>query len=1138
MFFYPPFSYEIKEEEQLDEYLYSLKEFREFSNEKKKDKHFLNHQKIIARFFGPYTTSSPKFNKLFVIHDMGTGKSGIVCSVFEEYYKFLRHNFNFIYLSNNDVTKNNFLEESKKLSPRFKVLFQNLEKIKLSEYNIFINKYSNTELSKLKEKIKNFETQTIIIVDEVHNIVNRDCFMKEKKEENKIKRLSDFLKLFPNKKIMFMTGTPIRHEVQEILPILSLLLGKKIKSNIFQEKNWKVVFREILQKVNISYFRKKKIKDVNIEFQKGDLTLDYLNEKMFHPVFFQKMSEFQSDQYLNHLFNLNDSKRNSTMDDRFLYRHAIIVDEMECIRKIKQQETISGKLNILKHHSSIFFSVLSGIIQNPHQKTFVYCKYIQFGGINTLVKILEAFGKQHGTDFIRLSCESRCQQCNQDIGLCQCNHKQSSINTKQLVALFNQNKSIKIIIGSDNQSEGISFLDIETIHIVSPWWNFGTIKQAIGRGIRFQSHLRLIHSKKLSILHDTLFQEFKNISKKESFKMFLEEKYTDLYHEEEKIIQLKNENDFLEKLLAHKKYASCIREPEITVKIFLHCAMPNLKNYEDRLNQTPSHINKSFFEILQFKQYQKSSLQENHIKEVLFEIYQNSFDFFLNFYNNKVLQNDAYFKNLQTTKNGLDEKNNIVSHINHDDIYLEENNIIIEPMVYESLKDIFMQTNFTKSFEELKNNIIPIVNCTTKEFAYAILNLLSNNCYFEIQNQKYYLRFQNNFLFLSKEKNFGRQYIEEENKLPPFHIVEKQSSSKIYNLESIKDVMNVKKKLNYLNIDLTDVKQFKKRKLDQTEKNILNTLPKKIRYQLGFEKNSDELSMKIKKNIIESITKDNRFINLQNSLQKNIIAIKIKDKIFIYFIHEVNLTIHDKEVNRLIKKLFKITSISFKNQLDKVLKLQFKNIIFDPKLEWNLKYDIIIKTVIEHEKIKNTLKSHTSNIFQKTWENALKETQSLLERKEFESKKGLKKLFQIDCNNFLKDCKCKYNGKDIQIDNFYQYVIWINLQIINYNLKIYDFQDQEKCRKWELFCKTFLTDKRLDSSGRNLETIYFPLLYNIFINYLSTEEKNSIQQHLESYENFLKNKKFDTERPKDLNIHQWRDLLLNFLVKRKQIWNF
>lgn len=1132
MNFFPPFSYEKeKENKTMYEFLYSLKEFREYATCERKDSSFLNHQKIIARFIGPYTIGE-QYNNLLILHDVGTGKSGIVCSVFEEYYRFFRNEFNFIYLSNNEVTKNNFIQEFIKLSPSYKSISKEMVKKKANhmKYNIFIMKYSNTDLNRLEKRISSFNQQTIIILDEVHNLVNRGSITEQKKvpvhDENKLSRLQSFFQKFPQRKLVLMTGTPVRHQIEEILPIFSLLLNEKIPLNLFETSGWKQSLQEILKKVNISCFQKQSSEKIKITYQVGDESLQHYNQDMFHKVYFQMMNPYQSNYYLKNLFDVRKNRKTSTMDDRMLHRHAVIVDEEIFLQKMN----ISGithqeKMRHLKDHSIIFYHIMEQHFKEPEQKIFVYSKYIEYAGIEIFVKILNCFGKQHGKDFIRLSCESRCSECNQDIHTCECTEKYDSIKTKELVQLFNDRDDIKIIIGSDNQSEGISFLNIEQIHIVSAWWNYGRTKQAIGRGIRYKSHQTLFFKKEKLLLKKILQEKQKNTPF--SFREFLQKKY----HQEKKtmtktlnhneFIQMENEDFFLGKLLETDKYKSQITTPTIEVRLFLHCALPIMEEYTRMLNQVKTEqFSKSAFEMIQLKQYQTSSIQEKKIEDLTHEIYLHSIDLLLNQYNNHILGKSQ------------NENQMTIQDVNYNDIYLEENNTKIVNQVFSFLEKRFCQSPTSKSFQELwslfpneKGEISKI------EFSHALLTLLSKNTHFYIEkDKKVFLRYKNNYFYLHHCKNSHKYTTNNDNLLPPFYPIQQELPRKQkYNLESIKETLNYKRKLDELGLTIDNLVQTK-HLTSTTMYNKVQSLPKRIRYQIG-----GDLDKKNKKDpkleFLQSVINHPKFLLLQNSLEKNIIGIQMGPNFFIYFINEVNLKMTSVQIDEKIKTLLHIIKNSFKNQFVKVFESKtLKN--------WEMIHENITNIVNEVEKLYQQTKNR-KNIFHMTWDLALHEITTFLNsHPDFVERKGLKKLFHLESSmNFMKDSKFKFNGKDIYNPYYYQYIIWINVQMIHYNKKSFHFKDKLTIEKWEFFCKQYLTDKRLDSSGRKLDTIYFPMLYKIFSNYLTEQEKESIRDQLESYEKHLREKKFETERPKHLDITTWRKILISFLEKRNQVFS-
>ena len=156
---------------------------------------------------------------------MGTGKSGVVSAVFEEYHSFYGFEVNFVYLSNNEVTRSNFLQEFLKLSPTLKKLSNKIQentnhihkfglrhkKIRITDFNIFISFYSNSNLKTLDKKIKNKEKMTIIFIDEVHNLIQNRWTEDGKKvkegflQRKKINQLMSFIRSFPHRRTVYLS---------------------------------------------------------------------------------------------------------------------------------------------------------------------------------------------------------------------------------------------------------------------------------------------------------------------------------------------------------------------------------------------------------------------------------------------------------------------------------------------------------------------------------------------------------------------------------------------------------------------------------------------------------------------------------------------------------------------------------------------------------------------------------------------------------------------------------------------------------------------------------------------------------------------------------------------------------------------
>jgi hypothetical protein len=113
---------------------------------------------------------------------------------------------------------------------------------------------------------------------------------------------------------------------------------------------------------------------------------------------------------------------------------------------------------------------------------FIYSNFKEYGGLMSLIKILEHYGyvdfSENGPGKYRYAVWSGDETLEVKERL------KDVFNTKA-----NQNGSkLKIILGSPAIKEGVSLLRLRQIHIIEPYWNMSRLEQVIGRGIRFCSH--------------------------------------------------------------------------------------------------------------------------------------------------------------------------------------------------------------------------------------------------------------------------------------------------------------------------------------------------------------------------------------------------------------------------------------------------------------------------------------------------------------------------------------------------------------------------------------------------------------------------------------------------------------------------
>lgn len=1155
-----PFSYEKSHEMSMSEFLARLSEFQDLnSNLSKKDDYFLNHQKIIARFMSPYTL----FDKILILHDVGTGKSGVISCMYEEFYKFYGFDFNFIYLSNNEVTRNNFYSEFMKLSPTMRNIIEKIQensntiekyglrkrkKIRIVDFNIHISKYSKMHLKKLEKKTQHKKNKyTLIFVDEVHNLVqNNHIFSKEGME--KMNRLVEFIDLFPKRKTVYLTGTPMRHMESELIPLLSFVSDKKIPQDLFDQSDWKEKLQNILSSVHISYFRNRQNKNVKIIYKKGDSMFDDFNKNMFYNVYFQDMDSFQSDIYLERLFSKNSS--HCCMDDRLLHRHAIIVEEELLMEKLAKVTNLKVKMAFLKSHSIIFYRILQKIHHHPNEKIFIYCKYIHAAGTNILQKILEAFGMKKGVDFMKLSTMNNCLTCNLSKKNCICDKDddRSNPSVKQMVDQFNNSESIKIIIGTDNHSEGLSFFNIEQIHIVSPWWNLGKMKQVCGRGNRLNSHKKLMENKKRDLLEHHLLKRYAS-SKKEKKLEFHE--FLQQFDPEggSKCLDTKNYVKYiLEKNNYDLERFGLSNDIEIVVKVYLHCAMPNLENYRSmkkkKAGDDSIHAPDTFHDILQYKKYVNSSNHEEKIKLVTYMIYKNSIDYHLNLHNNKIGKYDPYFKNLDSDE--IPFIPDTISKRNQFDIFQFESNQY-HTLVIASLAEMFSKLSFSIFVEDAIKEITKLTNLDIIEIAYCILNIISkHDVIIESDSVKHYLAFKNNYLYLYSNESFQDIFIYNTNEYLPVYQRTHQSqlqlsSNPSYNIESIKEKLNVKRKLVQISKDIKvdlDINNFNANSsyiipsdvienLDSSTIHVIESLPKRIRKSFHIERNSlySKKNKNEKKIISDYLFRDENFRNLYFASEKNVIGIYLtsSEKFLIYLFNTFDFVLNEKECKIIKERLFKLCysrSNNFSSLIIKKLRKEKKK----TEITWTQKYEIILDIMKEYGK-KNVPEDR---IFELDWNDALSHIQSYMEQNMHLKTFGFKRIFNIMAHSY-KSSRLKIDGSEIQIPYHFEYSMWLYIQMVqNSENNISNLQRE----KWNLFCRRYLSDKRMDSTGRNIDTLYFKHLHDIFQNYFSESDIQEIHQDISTFHNHLSNK----ENKMKIKVTKWREFLKKLLYAKNMVW--
>ena len=406
----------------------------------------------------------------------------------------------------------------------------------------------------VKDEIKNLNN-TVIVVDEAHNITNNDVYIA----------LHQVLSKSYNFRLVLLTATPIYDNPKEIFEISNLL---NVNNEEYQLPIRKDLFKPLPESNDILLV-KDQSKFINNKVLKGgiikitDSGLNMLNKTLYGKVSYLKenvetnpkkidmgseliadregtinvvyckMSKYQYNVYLQALrldiksssqFDLSTAIQNiesvealqevtSTSKTSSLYKNSSDASTMvypentfgkigflSSFSKTNRTYTINDKSVLtdkLQQYSCKLYELLKNIKSNPGN-VFIYSNYVSFGGTSLIKLILlnngyKEFSLRDIRDINIKDISSLSKESNKFIMF----DESTNVEVRdKLRRIFNSKENangelIKIIIGSPIISEGITLKNVRQVHILEPSWNMSRINQIVGRAVRNYSHQNL-----------------------------------------------------------------------------------------------------------------------------------------------------------------------------------------------------------------------------------------------------------------------------------------------------------------------------------------------------------------------------------------------------------------------------------------------------------------------------------------------------------------------------------------------------------------------------------------------------------------------------------------------------------------------
>lgn len=485
-------------EESFNQALFKKKEFYDYKLEKtiptEREGLFLNHQVIVQRFLSPYTM----YDELFLYHEPGSGKTLSAIGVCENMFNsgvgsikkatIIVNNEELIKtfvqeLYNNIQTYMPNTEGIELLNPNLRADMLYRRAIKLVNERYTFRTY-RTMSSSIQQLIKDGNENTlkreynnqIIIFDEVHSILSQ--------QSTDYSAFHTLFHLLDNRKLLLMSGTPMRNSVGEYARLLNLMLPLDEQLPMtddsfsrFIQDNGNLLEVEQAVKGRVSYIRTRP--DVEIRYM--GMIIPGLLPIEIAPAY---MSDYQYNLYQETIEeDVGDALYvNSRKISQFAFKNEM--KKRTFFNLFKETKTNKERLKVLRDYSAKYANAVESILKSPNENCFVFTEFIKGVGAETFGWCLQLFGFKQTKSANNISTKEK------RYTILSGGNPESS---GKLINRFNQpnNKNgqyLQVLIGGKAVSEGYTFKNIQQIHILTPLWNFSGIDQAIARGVRYKSH--------------------------------------------------------------------------------------------------------------------------------------------------------------------------------------------------------------------------------------------------------------------------------------------------------------------------------------------------------------------------------------------------------------------------------------------------------------------------------------------------------------------------------------------------------------------------------------------------------------------------------------------------------------------------
>lgn len=430
------------------------------SADKSWEKYLRTYQYLVR-----YTMSLDVAKGMLVYHKMGMGKTRVLCSVIELYWK------------ERDI----ILIAPKSLHEPIRREIENMESImKLKPENHKPIKFISLNSSNLGETISRLSLKkSLIVVDESHNLFRNiinggknghtvyECIMREE-----------------NVKLLFLTGTPLSKHPFELVPCFNMLSGTNLFPAFFN--SFMDVFVSKGELINIEVLQNRLLGLVSYVSQELNSNYKVRDDHWFPeelPTIIERV-QMSSLQY-----SIYKMERDKEIIDA---KNTKQTKEISLSMKNKSMGTYYVKSRIVSNYCGSGYApenspklhLIAQRIDKAVGPVIVYSEFVE----KTLL-VLGEYLKQIGYS----NCVINDAQLTEGNRYIIYSGSVDSVSRAKFVEIFNSKENIngkivKAILVSKTGVEGLDLKNIRETHQVEPYWNRARSEQFVARAVRVGSH--------------------------------------------------------------------------------------------------------------------------------------------------------------------------------------------------------------------------------------------------------------------------------------------------------------------------------------------------------------------------------------------------------------------------------------------------------------------------------------------------------------------------------------------------------------------------------------------------------------------------------------------------------------------------